>query len=299
MNAAPKFDYKPLPMQNGKHRVAVLAGGPADIARDLTTYLAQFGVEVKYHWEQHKPNLWPQKVPADADFVILLKDFSGHWGFSRMKQACKDAGVRYILTQRKKSTMGAALRNYGLNTFNPLNGAPRLRAVAEEPVLETPTAAPAPTPAETPTEAPPEKPKATDTFAVAREGKKTAKVRARYAEDLAMADPTIGGDALNEKIRQKFGMGMGNVALLQILNLARELRAEETNPKAKPLPKVVVAPPGVTLEGPKTLAPGDMKWVPDAPKEIRRKAAELYLLCLEAGLQVSITPQRFSVEVVA
>ena len=137
MAAAPMLH--PLPMQNKKFHVVLLAGGPRDRAREIRDKLATVrDIFIKYHWEYDKETQWDRPIPQDVDFVIGLKDFMSHTQFDKLKKVTKKSGKRYILTQHKMSTMTAALHNYGIKKSEgiPVN----LRSVAyfrdEEPELK-------------------------------------------------------------------------------------------------------------------------------------------------------------------
>lgn len=105
----------PMPMKNGKFHIVLLAGGPRDIAREIRDKLAaKRDVFIKYHYEYDKEQQWNKPIPKDVDFVIVLKDMISHSLFYKIKESCKQAGLRWIVTQRKLSIMTAALANYGI-----------------------------------------------------------------------------------------------------------------------------------------------------------------------------------------
>lgn len=118
---APTAQFEPMPMQNKQYYVVLLAGGPADIGRELRDRLMKSrNLLIKYHWEYDKEHQWSRAIPADVDFVIMLKDMMGHQKYEKAKAACKRAGVRWILTTRKQASMSQALLSYGIRKSPPL-----------------------------------------------------------------------------------------------------------------------------------------------------------------------------------
>lgn len=143
-----------VPRKNNHFHVVLLAGGPRDRAREIRDSLAKTrDVFVKYHWDYEKENQWNSPIPKDVDFVIALKDMMSHSLFYKLKDACKTAKVRLILTQRKMTILLAALHNYGIRKSEgiPLrvssvayfsNDEPKIAEPTSEKVVEVPVKAP-------------------------------------------------------------------------------------------------------------------------------------------------------------
>jgi hypothetical protein len=100
-------------MKNGRYRVALLVGTPADLARKLREKLGrQRGVLAKHHWEAGRVESNDRPIPKDVDIVIIFTDFLSHTGYYKVVQKAKEAGVRVIRTVTKSAKMYAALNNY-------------------------------------------------------------------------------------------------------------------------------------------------------------------------------------------
>ena len=151
---APNPHNNPLPEpKNGKWYVALLAGGPGDVAREIRDKLMdQLGTVVSHHWEWKRPRAWQNPIPQDVDFAILLKDMMGHADEDLVRRACKAAKVPFIRTQRKWSAMRAALNQRGLVAkFAPeiplaVTSTAVLRSVPDEEPAPEPTPALLPEP---------------------------------------------------------------------------------------------------------------------------------------------------------
>lgn len=103
------------PPKNGSRYVGLLAGGPADIFRELTNRLNERSVvSLKHHLDYHKPREWDAPIPKDVDLVIILKDMMGHSNEGQIVSRAKSVGVPFIRTQRKSSRLLNALAYYGL-----------------------------------------------------------------------------------------------------------------------------------------------------------------------------------------
>lgn len=93
-----------ITMKNGKWHVALIAGGPADIARETRDLLAQKRCTVAdYHWPADKPKSFERPIPADVDYVLALTSFMDHSEFNLLRDACKRAKVCLITATHKKS----------------------------------------------------------------------------------------------------------------------------------------------------------------------------------------------------
>ena len=105
----------PLTRKNGQFPVAMIAGGPADFARELRDRLGEkVGVLAKYHLDWEKSQTWLRPIPADVDMVIFLQDMAGHQNFYTIRESAKKAGVRFICTSRKWSHMYQCLFRAGI-----------------------------------------------------------------------------------------------------------------------------------------------------------------------------------------
>lgn len=95
--------------KNGKWLVAVLVGGPGDVAREFGAKCALHGVEVRYHWPTDKR--LPTQIPVDVDAVVLLREFAPEAVTKAIALAAEKAGVVAIRTQRKWAAAWIALRD--------------------------------------------------------------------------------------------------------------------------------------------------------------------------------------------
>ncbi len=133
----PKWAPPAIPKQNGKWYTVLLAGGSLDVANGLRLDLAETrGIYVKYHWEYDKPG---QNLPADVDFVILVKNFISHAALDHIQVVCKKASVRYIATSHSKNTVKTALSNYRILSSEPLPFRVERVEWGKEPKEKTPT----------------------------------------------------------------------------------------------------------------------------------------------------------------
>ena len=131
---------KTIQPKNGKFPVVLLAGGPADLAREIGERLStKLGVVVGHHWEGDKLRQWQRNIPEDVDLTIFLKDFASHAQEDLMARQCSSQRVPLLRTQRKWSAMYSALHAvYGMSSST----AAEVPAVVPAPVL--PPDAPAP-----------------------------------------------------------------------------------------------------------------------------------------------------------
>jgi hypothetical protein len=105
-----------LKPKNGKYFVALLAGGPPDVAREIRGRLSDSrNILVKYHWDYQKSHDFQGVVSGDVDMVLLLKDMIGHANSDLAHKAAKEAGIPLIRTQRKWAIMGMTLMKYGFH----------------------------------------------------------------------------------------------------------------------------------------------------------------------------------------
>lgn len=107
-----------IPMKNGKYRVALLAGGPRDVANQMREKLAKCRVYIKYHWESDKEHSWNGEAHSDVDFAIFLKDFASHSQQDKFVLEMRDKGLRWIRTQRKMAAFTGALGQQGIRTVD-------------------------------------------------------------------------------------------------------------------------------------------------------------------------------------
>lgn len=107
-----------LTPKNDQYPVALLAGGPADLAREIRDRLAsKLGVLVTHHWEGDKPRQWHRPIPPDVDLVIFLKDFAGHSQHDLIMRQCAAQQVPVARTQRKWGTMYQMLhQQFGMSS---------------------------------------------------------------------------------------------------------------------------------------------------------------------------------------
>jgi hypothetical protein len=103
----PKQNLKP---KNGKYLVALIAGAPADRARELRDFLAsRRGILAQYHWDYEKPNQFG-RVPEDVDVVFIIKSQLGHSLEGRVVGSCESQGIPYIRTIHKWTIFDSAVR---------------------------------------------------------------------------------------------------------------------------------------------------------------------------------------------
>lgn len=164
----PVLSQTAIKPRNGKWVVAMLAGGPADRARELRDKLAKDrGILVRYHLDYDKQNDFQiDRIPDDVDFVIIIKSQLGHANEHNVRTAIKrserERGTRiaWMRTTHKWASMTQGLWMRGLKTADPLPlavssteyfGKVRLDAPAAEPeppkYVRAATPAPEPGPA--------------------------------------------------------------------------------------------------------------------------------------------------------
>lgn len=104
--------------KNGQYPVVLLAGGPADIGREVRDRLAnRMGIVARWHWDREHPRAFQRAVPVEADAVIVLKDFIGHAGSALVRANAKRANVDCLCTSSKWSAMYQTLWSHG---FRPI-----------------------------------------------------------------------------------------------------------------------------------------------------------------------------------
>lgn len=92
--------------KNGKYYVALIAGGPSDIGREVRDRLLhRMGILAKFHWSYDRSKCFLRKVPDCVDFVLILKDFIGHSDGGKVRATCKKLGVPTFYTQSKWTPM--------------------------------------------------------------------------------------------------------------------------------------------------------------------------------------------------
>ena len=95
--------------------VALLAGGPKDRYRELRPKLRDlYDIELRYHWEWHRPNQFRRPLPQDVNLALILYDMIGHAESEKLEEKAKTAGVRSILIPRKTCEIRATLEREGL-----------------------------------------------------------------------------------------------------------------------------------------------------------------------------------------
>lgn len=68
----------PLPKRNGRYPVMLLAGGPADRARELRDRLGSTrGILIRYHLDYDRV-FRIDRIPDDVDLILLLKSMCSH-----------------------------------------------------------------------------------------------------------------------------------------------------------------------------------------------------------------------------
>lgn len=130
---------KKLTPKNGSHPTAILAGGPADLARELTEKLATLrGLEIVEHRE-YKKRGFSKPMPSTVDFVIILTDMIGHPDYAAVFHAARKANVTAIRTVRKWATMEPALRAHGITAefVKAYEGARNRQDVADARVIDS------------------------------------------------------------------------------------------------------------------------------------------------------------------
>jgi hypothetical protein len=97
----------------------LIAGGPADIARELRAWLAPRGLRVANHWPSDKSKTFGRPIPAGTDLTIILCRHLGHSACDAVVAACKRAGVRRVLTVWNRSRLTADLERAGVKLAAP------------------------------------------------------------------------------------------------------------------------------------------------------------------------------------
>lgn len=138
VSAGYEYERSQLPLpKNGRYPVALLAGGPADIAREVKFRLgSKVGVLARYHMDREHPRAFQRPIPKDVDLVIILRDFIGHPDNWRVKETCRAQGVPVIVTGSKWATMYQALYLRGIRRAElplQLTETTKLETLAPEP----------------------------------------------------------------------------------------------------------------------------------------------------------------------
>jgi hypothetical protein len=108
--------------KNGSYMVILLAGGPADRARELRNAFAEKrGALVKYHLDYDRVREFQRAIPPDVDLVIVVKTMIGHPAHSLVIASCRKAGVPIVRTTHKWTNINTTLHYH----FGPLPGAVR------------------------------------------------------------------------------------------------------------------------------------------------------------------------------
>lgn len=99
---------------------ALLAGGPADIARELTTKLkAEAGIDVVAHWDYERAHDFQRPMPSGLGVVLLLKDMISHSNAALVEAKAKTATVRCVRISRKWARTSQTLAFMGLMGGRP------------------------------------------------------------------------------------------------------------------------------------------------------------------------------------
>lgn len=97
----------------------LIAGGPADVARELKAWLAPRGLRVANHWPSDKMKIFGRPIPAGTELVIILCKHLGHSACDAVTAACKRAGVRRVMTVWNRSRLAADLEHAGVRLAAP------------------------------------------------------------------------------------------------------------------------------------------------------------------------------------
>jgi hypothetical protein len=129
-----------LQPKNGRWLVALIAGAPADRARELRDKLSGIrGILAKHHWDYEKKHDFQGSIPTDVDFVLIIKSQLGHANEDRVVAACQRAGVPFIRTSHKWVNIDQNLRlKFGIHKAEPLPLSIRSFTPFLEPVLSEP-----------------------------------------------------------------------------------------------------------------------------------------------------------------
>jgi hypothetical protein len=155
----PRVD-RPRP-KNGSDFVGLLGGGPGDIYRELRVKLDQDGIRLEHHREYGRSHTGQGPIPNNVDLVILLIDMLGHSAERGLIVAAKRAGVPYIRSTRKMSTLLPQLIAKGFvdraesTSRAPRGGVAPLPAPAPSPLPPVPVTEEQPRPARERRDAPP------------------------------------------------------------------------------------------------------------------------------------------------
>lgn len=108
--------------KNGKWLVALIAGAPADRARELRDKLAAArGILAKHHWDYERKSNFSGDVPAEVDLVLIIKSQIGHSNQDRVLLACKKAHVPFVRTTHKWISIDHILRiRFAISKVDPL-----------------------------------------------------------------------------------------------------------------------------------------------------------------------------------
>lgn len=107
---------QPMPRSNGKYPVALMAGAPADRAREIRDKLAkERGILVRYHLDYEK-GMGIDRLPDDVDFVLIIKSQLGHSAEAQVRNAIirsqreRKIVIPFIRTQHKWTRLDGILR---------------------------------------------------------------------------------------------------------------------------------------------------------------------------------------------
>lgn len=109
------------PPKNGLYRIAHLAGGPEDVAREIRERLRERGIFVRDHSDWDKERSFTGPIKKDVDLVIILTDMIGHPSEAQISLAARKAGIPFVRTQRKWTRLSQALRMRGFLGSTPIS----------------------------------------------------------------------------------------------------------------------------------------------------------------------------------
>lgn len=156
--------------RNGRYLVALMAGAPADRARELRDRMAKTrGILVQYHLDYEKPAEFKiTHIPEDVDLVIIIKSQLGHSNEAHVLAAVDrwdrehpgGQSMPLIKTTHKWANIDQLLhKRFGIAKTASLPLSVTSTAYFKPPKAEpmpTPTPPPAVPPSLTPPQAPPE-----------------------------------------------------------------------------------------------------------------------------------------------
>jgi len=111
-------------MPSASRKDVLIAGGPADVGRELTVWLKDtYNLEVVTHWEWEQTKQFNRPIPPSVGLVIILTDMISHTNDRKVFLAASRAGVTVVRSVRKRSFLAQQLDGRGFERYaSPITG---------------------------------------------------------------------------------------------------------------------------------------------------------------------------------